>query len=162
MGTRSVRRRLFVPLASVCTLGALGLAAPAMASPGTEKTAISETSSTLTVVTDPGVNNALTATLVGADQRGVPGATLVFATQGSAAAASVVLCSAVTNAKGVASCSTTVGLDPALITTSGLSQLADVGKYTVTYAGDNTYAGSKTTGSSTFYGTPPLPVSARS
>ena len=173
MATRTTGRRRLLPLASILALGAVGLAVPAMAAdttPAPLDTAISAVTSNLTIGTptapsanapkEVGVQNDLSATLL--DSKGFPvvGASLVFATRGSQFSGPQPLCTATTNDKGVGACVAFVGLDPMKISTVGVSQIADIGKFTVYFTGTTSYLKSDGAGVSTFYKSPPPPVIA--
>ena len=161
MGTRITGRRLFVPLAGVVALGALSLAGSAMADTPVVKqdTAITTSGSIITVVTAPGVNTHLTATLK-AGAAPVAGRTLTFTAEDDDVNPTK-LCTAVTDKNGVAGCDALVTPKEAL--TTGLAQLDSLGYYHVDFTGDAAYnAAPQVEGQATFYGTPGLPMAARS
>ena len=159
MATRATGRRL-LPLASILALGAVGLAVPATAgTPAPLATKISDITSNLTVGAPiVGVQNDLSATLKDSQGKPVVDAQLVFRTVGSTFAPSQILCTATTKGTGVGACSAFVGIDPTAISTVGLSQIADIGKFTVTFAGTAGYTKTDGAGVSTFYKSPPPPV----
>ena len=173
MATRATGRRRLLPFASILALGAVGLAVPAMAAdptPAPLATAISAVASNLTVGTPTapsanapkefGVQNELTATLLDSNYKAVVGAQLVFVTKGSQFSGPQKLCTATTDSYGVGACTAFVGLDPMMISSVGASQIADIGKFTVSYVATTLYKGTSGEGASTFYNSPHPPVIA--
>ena len=167
MATRATGRRRLLPFASILALGAVGLAVPAMAgTPAPLDTKISDVNSNLTIGTSkvgaptPGVQNDLTATLKDSNGAAIIGASLVFVTKGSQFSGPQTLCTAITKEGGVGTCVAFVGLDPAQIGSVGVSQIADIGKFTVSYVATTLYKGTSGEGASTFYNSPHPPVIA--
>ena len=162
MAVRRTALRL-APLATVFALGTLGLAAPAMAgaTPAPVVTTITDISGVLTVSAPTvGVNNSLSARLVGAGGAVVAGKTLTFTTASTGSIPATLLCFATTDSKGIAACNKFVGVDPTAIQGAGVSQLAAKGAFTVAFAGDAAFGPSNGAGAATFYGTPHLPGSS--
>ena len=161
MAVRRTALRL-APLTTVFALGALGLAAPALAgtTPAPVATSITEVDGVLTVPAPAvGVNNKVSAKLTG-PAGVVVGRKLTFTTASTGGTPARLLCTATTDSKGVGACNAFVGVDPAAITTKGLSQIAAKGAFTVAFAADSEYLASNGAGAATFYGTPHLPGSS--
>ena len=160
MAVRRTALRL-APLTTVFALGALGLAAPAMAgtTPAPVATSISNVTGVLSVAVPPtiGVNNKVSAKLNG----GVgAGKKLTFTTAATDHSAATFLCTATTVADGTGTCDALVGLDPTAIQGAGVSQIAAKGGFTVAFLGDTAFGPSNGKGAATFYGSPALPGSS--